>query len=126
MLASLLYPYDDDAPSLIEGWLTELEKWGCIRRYEIEGSHYLEVTNWLKHQKIDRPSASRLPPYSPSPREPSMLILDLGPLPVPAFVVSDQNFASHSPLKLRLFESLYARGQLRRFNRACVSVYNLT
>jgi hypothetical protein len=54
MLASLLYPYDDDAPSLIEGWLTELEKWGCIRRYEIEGSHYLEVTNWLKHQKIDR------------------------------------------------------------------------
>jgi hypothetical protein len=26
MLASLLYPYDDDAPGLIDGWLGELER----------------------------------------------------------------------------------------------------
>jgi hypothetical protein len=43
----------------------------------------------------------------------------------PASVVSDQNFASHSPLKLRLFEPLNARGQLRRLNRARISLYDL-
>lgn len=89
MLASLLYPYDDDAPGLIGTWLDELERGGCIRRYEVEGSTYLEVLNWLKHQKIDRPSPSRLPPFtesspkhrgrSPKPRESSRgLDADLG------------------------------------------------
>ncbi|WP_051003013.1 hypothetical protein [Bradyrhizobium elkanii] len=83
MLASLLYPYDDDAPSLIDGWLAELERHGCITRYEVEGSTYLQVDNWLKHQKIDRPTPSRLPVVSEgtrllaSPREASPT--DLGP-----------------------------------------------
>jgi len=61
MLASLLYPYDDDAPSLIEGWLDELEREKCIRRYTVDGSTYLVVCNWLKQQKIDKPSPSKLP-----------------------------------------------------------------
>jgi hypothetical protein len=65
MLASLLYPYDDDAPSLIEDWLIELETEGCVIRYDVEGQRYLEVCNWLKHQKIDRPSK----PQHPDPRE---------------------------------------------------------
>jgi hypothetical protein len=74
MLASLLYPYDDDARKLMDGWLDELESEGCIRRYVVDGSHYLEVVNWSKHQKIDRPSKSRLPTFHDalaSPREPS-------------------------------------------------------
>lgn len=83
MLASLLYPYDDDAPALMDGWLTELEAKDCIRRYEVEGSQYIEIVNWLKHQKIDRPSESRLPSYregSTKPREKSRASdADLGP-----------------------------------------------
>jgi hypothetical protein len=74
MLASLLYPYDDDAPNLIGGWLDELEHLHCIRRYEVDGPTYLEIVNWLKHQKIDRPAPSRLPEYrevSTKTREPS-------------------------------------------------------
>lgn len=74
MLASLLYPYDDDAPKLIGKWLTELDEKGCIRRYEVDGSQYVEIVNWLKHQKIDRPSESRIPAFeeaSPKPREES-------------------------------------------------------
>ncbi len=68
MLASLLYPYDDDAGTLMEQWLEELEGKRCIRRYEIEGSKYLEITNWLKHQKIDKPSKSKIPPFVESSR----------------------------------------------------------
>lgn len=62
MLASLLYPYDDDAKELIDGWLAELECERCVVRYQVEGETYLEICNWLKHQKIDKPSQSKIPP----------------------------------------------------------------
>jgi hypothetical protein len=64
MLASLLYPYDNDAGTLMEQWLEELEGKQCIRRYEVKGSKYLEIINWLKHQKIDKPSKSKIPPFA--------------------------------------------------------------
>lgn len=90
MLASLLYPYDDDARDLIEGWLSELEKGDHIRRYEVAGSQYLEIVKWLEHQKIDKPSKSRLPPFDghsrivaktseASPTDLGPRTLDLGP-----------------------------------------------
>lgn len=34
MLASLLYPYDDDAKKHIDTWLEQLHAEGCIHRYE--------------------------------------------------------------------------------------------
>jgi hypothetical protein len=89
MLASVLYPYDDDVPDLIDGWLDELEQRACIRRYDVNGARYLEVVNWLKHQKIDHPSPSRLPAFSAGlakVREASRSLapdLDLGPGPGP-------------------------------------------
>ena len=68
MLASLLFPYDDDAPSLIDGWLAELQREGCVRLYEHEGSRFLEIPNWLKHQKIDKPSKPQFPAFGESSR----------------------------------------------------------
>lgn len=68
MLASLLYPYDDDAKDLIDAWLTELERAHKVRRYEVDGSQYLEIVKWLEHQKIDKPSKSRLPAFDVSSR----------------------------------------------------------
>jgi len=64
MLASLLFPYDDDAPGLIDGWLTELEREECIHRYKSDGQHYIEICNWLSHQKIDKPSESKIPSFA--------------------------------------------------------------
>jgi hypothetical protein len=61
MLASLLFPYDEDAPDLIDGWLSELEGEGCITRYAVGTSNYLQINNWLSHQKIDKPTASKIP-----------------------------------------------------------------
>ena len=74
MLASLLYPYDTDAVGLIEGWTQELEGEGCIARYRVGKDSYVQVTNWRDHQKIDKPSKSKLPPPSQgsaNPREDS-------------------------------------------------------
>ena len=70
MLASLLFPYDNDAPALIDGWLGELEREGCIVRYSAAGAAYVAIANWLDHQKIDKPSRSKLP----SPQDGSRIV----------------------------------------------------
>jgi hypothetical protein len=62
MLASLLYPYDDDAKRLMDKWLAELEKERCIKRYAHGDDSYIQVNAWATHQKIDKPSASKIPP----------------------------------------------------------------
>lgn len=80
VLASLLYPYDDDARDLLPRWLDELEDVGAIRRYLVDGDTYLEIRNWLKHQKIDKPSGPKFPGFddgSPRPREPSAGDMDM-------------------------------------------------
>lgn len=63
LLASRLYPYDDDAFKKLPGWISELEKQGCIRLYQVDGEAYLDIPKWLNHQKIDKPSASKLPSF---------------------------------------------------------------
>ena len=63
MLASLLFPYDDDAGKLISAWLNELDREGCIVQYAVEGQTYLQICNWLNHQKIDKPSQSKFPSF---------------------------------------------------------------
>jgi hypothetical protein len=68
MLASLLYPYDEDARGLIDGWLDELDDEGCILRYKIDDDTYVEIRNWLIHQKIDKPSKSKIPSFDESSR----------------------------------------------------------
>lgn len=63
MLASVLFPYDKDAAELMEGWLTQLEGVGCIRRYVIDGYDYLEIPKWLEHQRVDHPQKSKYPSF---------------------------------------------------------------
>lgn len=111
ILASLLFPYDSDAGSLMEGWVAELQQEGCLDRYEVEGSTYIQIRNWLKHQKIDRPSKSKIPPFDESSRvlasnrEASSGDLDLdldregkgrdqGPGPVPARAQDSRHVAN--------------------------------
>lgn len=69
MLAGALFPYDGCTTDQITGWLRELDDEGCIEVYTVGRDTYLQVKNWQKHQKIDRPSASRLP----HPREGSRI-----------------------------------------------------
>jgi hypothetical protein len=82
LLASTLFPYDEDARGLIDGWLAELSRIGAVRVYEVDSCHYLEIPKWLEHQKIDKPSKSKLPAFgegSENPREDSRKIaLDQG------------------------------------------------
>lgn len=90
LLASLLYPFDDGLEGRVkttgvdvDKWLDELEREDGIRRYVADGVPYIQITKWLEHQKIDRPSPSRIPECTTTPREaarvPDALTLDLGP-----------------------------------------------
>lgn len=66
LLASRLFPYDDDAFKKLPAWIAELERQGCIRIYQVGGETYLDIPKWLNHQKIDKPSASKLPSFEDS------------------------------------------------------------
>lgn len=63
LLASRLFPYDEDAFKRLPAWISELEKQGCIRLYQVDGESYLDIPKWQNHQKIDKPSASKLPSF---------------------------------------------------------------
>lgn len=45
----------------VSGGLKRLHELGVIHRYKASGKAYLEIANWSKHQKINRPSPPRYP-----------------------------------------------------------------
>lgn len=47
-----------------EQLLIELEQAGWIHRYKHNGKNYLQIHDFLHHQKINRPSVSKIPPFS--------------------------------------------------------------
>jgi len=57
-----VFPWDADALKRLPAWLAEVETSGLIVRYEHEGRPYIAIPNFAHHQRIDRPSASALPP----------------------------------------------------------------
>lgn len=67
MLIGALFPWDEISPRKVSQWLRELEAQRLVIRYETGGKPYLAVRNWRRHQRINRPSRSSLPP-PPDPR----------------------------------------------------------
>lgn len=63
VMAALLYPFDDDAGALIGGWLDELIREQCVACYVIDGKRYYQILTWKTHQKIDKPTPSRIPEF---------------------------------------------------------------
>lgn len=110
LLASLLYPYDEDAGALMGGWLDELERENCIARYEAEGNCYVQISNWLKHQKIDKPSLSRLPAFVEPSRGFANGSEDSGTYLVPVPVSSTVDHLPEQPSEIT--PSMVAQGVL--------------
>ena len=49
-------PYDDDD---IDGLVTELERFGFVKRYDENGSRYMHICNFKKHQNPHKNESSR-------------------------------------------------------------------
>lgn len=64
LIKAALWPLDDVSLRDVEEDLRTLAAHGRIVRYEVDGQRYLEVTNWSEHQKISRPTPSKIPPPS--------------------------------------------------------------
>jgi hypothetical protein len=63
LLKAALWPLDDEVgPDQVEGHLESLQRHGLVQVYEVDGRRYLQVTRWDEHQRINRPTASKLPP----------------------------------------------------------------
>jgi hypothetical protein len=62
LLCGRLFAYDLDAPKRLDGWLRELVDSGIVLAYEHGSTPYLCFRNWRKHQRVNRPTASSLPP----------------------------------------------------------------
>jgi len=74
LIAAELFPYDLEADPhatymSVQGGLTELAKLRLLIRYEKNEKSYLFIPGWDEHQRINRPSASKLPqpPVQPAP-----------------------------------------------------------
>lgn len=64
-LKAQAFPYDDVE---CEPLVTELMRVGLFIEYEVADRKYLHIKGFLAHQKIDRPSKSRLPIFEESLR----------------------------------------------------------
>ena len=62
-----IFPDDDDAAGLLSGWVAEIQQQGIVLFYVSDGVPYGAFRNWRRHQKINKPTPSLLPP-PPSPK----------------------------------------------------------
>ena len=100
-LLAALYPLDDGVtPSMVELWRRELVQAGLwTQRYTLQGSSVVQITNWDRHQRIDKKgksiilptlaehsresresvaSVSRSDPHTPVPTTPVPTTVDRG------------------------------------------------
>src|SRR6058998_973317 len=71
LLKAELYPLDDEVTlAVIADDMKRLEHEECICRYEADGKAYFHVVKW-KHQRINRPGDSVIPPCPHHSDEPS-------------------------------------------------------
>jgi len=63
----VVFGFDDDVThAQVDEWLGLLEEAGKLIRYESEGHALIAILGWSRHQKINRPVPSSLPPPSNS------------------------------------------------------------
>lgn len=61
-LRSTLFPYDEKMRvSDINKAISQISTLSSVQVYEVNGNHYYKFTNWLKWQKVEKPSASLIP-----------------------------------------------------------------
>ena len=61
-LIGSIFPADDDAFALIDGWIGEVKDQGIVVFYIVDSVPYGAFRHWRRHQKINKPTPSILPP----------------------------------------------------------------
>jgi len=66
-----IFPYDKISTVRFEKFLQHLAEEKLIYLYEVDKQRYYQVVNFLKHQKINRPTPSTLPMFAGRQKSPS-------------------------------------------------------
>lgn len=62
LIKSQVFPYDADiTPNQVTQWLEQLEELEILIIYTVDSQTYIQIKNFLKHQTINRPTASKYP-----------------------------------------------------------------
>jgi hypothetical protein len=69
LIKAAIWPLDDRTAEDVESDLRALSESSLITRYTFNRKRYLAVTNWHEHQRISRPTESKLP--APEDGEPT-------------------------------------------------------
>lgn len=79
-ISGTLFPYDTDALENMPKWFAELEAENMVRRYVgDDGNTYYDLPKWSKHQKIEKPTASRIPPFTDNSPNPPRILPESSP-----------------------------------------------
>lgn len=62
LIKAAVWPLDDRVSADVEGDLKILTEASLIGRYKVRERSYIWVCNWGEHQRINRPTESKLPP----------------------------------------------------------------
>lgn len=71
LIKAAVWPLDDRVSADVERDLRELTESSLILRYKVGERSYLCVRTWDEHQRINRPTKSKLPPPPENPEPPS-------------------------------------------------------
>lgn len=62
LIKAELYPLDDRmTPNRVRDHLNIIQQTGPLCRYSHNGIDYFHITSWREHQRINRPTESKLP-----------------------------------------------------------------
>ncbi len=73
-IAADLFAFEDDQKEIrdfVREGLATLSRGLLIVRYEVEGTKYLHVASWKKHQRVDKPNRARYPEPGGTPDPPT-------------------------------------------------------
>jgi hypothetical protein len=59
-----IFPCGSVTLAKVREFIGELSEHSLIRTYTVDGKEFLDIPNFTKHQKINRPTTSKLPDYS--------------------------------------------------------------
>lgn len=63
-----VFPGDERiTPKVVDGWMRDLDRAGVIRIYTVNGQTFFWLPHFLRHQHVDKPSHSDLPPHPDDP-----------------------------------------------------------
>lgn len=66
LIKAAIWPLrDTHTAAKVEKDMKALAALDLIRRYEIDGGRYFQILGWAEHQRVNRPSTSRIPQVPP-------------------------------------------------------------